>query len=274
MTERWQDNFELDDDLKASEVLDQYKSPEAALKGLVDTKSRLGRSIIIPDDDADDTEKQDYYERLRKTAPDLILHPDAQDGEHSTEFWRMVGVPEESKEYATPEGFDGLPDDYVENMREIALKSGWTKKQFQATLAELATEYSEQQEAMEGARKQQRAIIESKLGLAEEKTVNSIKALVSKFADPDHPPAWLDDIANISAADMLFLNNVVTAVQGKGAQAAAQPTGLDVLTPSEIDEKVEQIDARLIKEGFAMAPEKRKSLLNKKTKYLEMRTPV
>ena len=61
----WHDS--LPDDLKVSPVLAKYEEPEQAYKALIELNSRLGRSVVIPNDDSDADEMQAYYDKLAKT---------------------------------------------------------------------------------------------------------------------------------------------------------------------------------------------------------------
>ena len=160
----WHDN--LPDELKANATLAKYETPEAAYQGLIEANSRLGRSITIPSEDAGEDARTAYLTKLREAAPELTFHPDHAD-DHGAEFWNMAGVPEDAKDYKPAEGFEGLPDDYVENLRATAKAAGWTNKQFQNTLVEFAREFGEQNTAIEEAQTADADIVTAKWGNAE-----------------------------------------------------------------------------------------------------------
>ena len=268
--ENWRDNVELDDDLKTNPTLAKYETPEAALKGLVDANSRLGRSITIPSEEASEEQWAEYRQKLQQTAPNLTLHPEHADEEHAKEFWKLAGVPEKADEYQAPEGFDGLPDDYVANMREVAAAAGWTKKQFEKTLGELSKEYANQQQSFQEAKAADEAIVKKKFGLAKDQRLESIKAFAEQFADPDHPPAWLSDTSMLTAGDILMMDKIIADYTGKGPQAFQQPTGGDVMTPDEIREKQSDIRTRLLNERSTLSRPEYKRLTQKLVKLGEM----
>ena len=232
---------------------------------VVAAASKLGRSITIPGEDAGDESRAEFIKKLQAAAPNLTLHPDYADDEHAAEFWKMAGVPAEAKGYTVKEGFEGLPTEFVDNLRSVAAAAGWTKKQFRATLDEYAKEYEIQQETLTKTQTEDAGIVKSKWGLAEENKKKSIMALVSKFEDPDHK------LGELNAAAYLMLDNIVSAFTGKGPQAFEQPVSNGEMTPGEIDDKIADIDTRLIKEGYTIPAPKRKALLAKKMKLLEMR---
>lgn len=250
--ENWRDELDLPDTLKTSTNLAKYESLEAALQGGEEMAARLGRSITIPTEEASEDQMNEYYAKLRKNAPNLIIHPDHANDEQKAEFWRMAGVPDEAKDYAPPEDFEGLSDEYVENLRGIAATAGWTKKQFQTTLTELAKEFQTQQHTYEETKAADVAIVDQKLGIAKAEKMSGIKALAEQFADPDHPPAWLQNPDMLTAGDILMMNNIVSSFTGKGPQVFKQPVSKDTLTPDEIRQQQTDIRTRLINEQFSM----------------------
>ena len=252
--ENWRDNeaLELPDELKTSEVLAQYETVGDALKGFVETKSMVGRSITIPTEEAGEEQWNEYYAKLRKNAPNLIIHPDHANDEQKAEFWRMAGVPDEAKDYAPAEGFEGLSDEYVENLRGIANTAGWTKKQFQTTLTELSKEFKSQQETYNESKAADVAIVDGKLGIAKAEKLSGIKALAEQFADPDHPPAWLQNPDMLTAGDILMMNNIVASFTGKGPQIFKQPVKSDALMPDEIRTQQTDIRTRMMNEQYSM----------------------
>jgi hypothetical protein len=248
--ENWRD--ELPDDLKTSTNLAKYETLEAALRGSEEMSGRLGRSITIPSEDAGEDAWANYVEKLRKTAPNLILHPDHGDEDHAKDFWKMVGVPDEKTGYEPPADFEALPSDYVENMKSVAAAAGWTKKQFESTLNELGKEYTTQQQTMQEAKAAEDGIINGKFGLAKDQKLEGIKAFAEQFADPDHPPAWLSDPTMLSAGDILMMDKIVAGFTGKGPQAYQQPAGGDQKTPEEIVQQQTDIRTRLLDEQYTM----------------------
>jgi len=259
--ENWQD--ELPDDLKTNVNLTKYDSMEAALRGGIEAQSRIGRSIVVPNDDSDADEMKQYYERLQQTANGkLVAHPDAADGDNAAEFWTQLGVPDEAKGYQTPDDVT-MQSDVVESVRNMAKKAGLTNKQFQAQMALLEEQSVEQAEAFEQMKADDAAIVTAKFGMTEPARKTAIDALIAKFADPDHP------LGELNASAYLLLDNIVKAFSGKGPQVFQQPAGDVGMSPDEIADEIAKIDKRLMNGGYG--PD-HKRLLNKKVKLLEMRS--
>ena len=248
----WHDS--LPDDLKVSPVLAKYEEPEQAYKALIELNSRLGRSVVIPNDDSDADEMQAYYDKLAKTTQGkLIPHPDTADGEHADEFWKLLGKPEEAKGYEAPEGIS-LDTEVVDNVRNMALEAGLTKKQFQAQIKLLDAESANQTQTFEQMKADDEAIVKTKFGLAEPQKKLAIDALVNKFQDPEHP------LGELNSAAYLMLDKIVEAFSGRGPQVFNQPSGDNNLpTPSEAAEKFAQNVTKLSKHNIN--PIERKRLL-------------
>lgn len=261
--EKWQDN--LPDEMKVNPTLAKYDTQEAAMQGLIEATGRLGRSITIPDEEADEETKGKFYEKVRASAPNLTIHPDFGDEENATEFWRMAGVPADKKGYVVVEGFEGLPKEYVDNIREVAATAGWTVKQFQATLKEFATEHANNTIASDEAAAADAAVVSGKWGAAEEQRKSGVAALIEQFQDPNNK------LGELNAAAYLLLDNIVKAFSGKGPQAKFQPVGGDMLSPEEIEDKLSMYNNQLLKGGRAMPRDEYKRIMNKKERLLKMR---
>jgi len=261
--ENWRDN--LPDELKNSASLQKFKSESDLATSYIELERRSGRSLTIPGEDATDDAWDKYYSKAQESGH-LTVHPDHADGEHSAAFWSGLGVPEDTKGYTVKEGFDSLPDDYIENVRGVAKAAGWTKKQFRDTLDEFATEYAAQTEATETAINDDKGIVSGKWGMAEESKKSAISALVSKYQDPDHP------LGELNSAAYLMLDNIVKDFTGKGPQSHGQPSGGDQYTPSELDEMISDITTKMVKQGRKMGKEKYNALMAKRHRLQEMRS--
>ncbi len=260
--DNWLDS--LPDEIKANPTLSKFKTPDDLASSYVELERKIGRSLTIPGDDATDDAWERYYAKAQESGH-LALHPDHADDDHSSAFWKSVGVPEDVDGYKLPEDFKELPDDYVSNMRKVAKEAGWTNKQFQATLQEFGKEYGEQQEALDQSIEEDKAVIAGKWGMAEEQKKSAVNALISKYADPDHP------LSELNSAAYLLLDNIVQAFSGKGPQGHAQPSaGGDTYTPGELKEMIADITTKQIEETHTIGREKYKALMAKKHRLQEM----
>ena len=138
-TERWQDTL-LDEhgeqvsELRDSPLLDRYKTPNEALRGFIETKSKLGRSFSMPAKDATPEERNEWLNgTVKQHLPEMMLKPDydSEDGAKAT--WASLGVPDDGK-YDNPDDVGGLSDDILNDMLEMSKKVGHTSKQHQASV--------------------------------------------------------------------------------------------------------------------------------------------
>ena len=261
--ENWRDNL-TDDSLKTSANLAKYESLEDALHGFDQASGRLGRSITIPSDDAGEDAHKEFVAKLQKNAPSLIPHPDYAE-DHGEEFWNMLGKPSDPKEYTPPDDFEGLSTEAIESARTWAEKVGMTKKQFQSTLDVLAEETAGLESAAQAEKDAQAALIAEKWGNAEADKTGAVNALIEKFQDIDHK------VEPFSASQMLMLDKIVAAFTGDGPQVFIQPQGSGGLTPEEINDELNAINDRLMKEGPTMLRKTYRTLMEKKSMLLKKR---
>jgi len=261
--ENWRDN--LSDELKTDSNLAKYNSLEDALKGGIAAQSRIGRSVVIPNDDSDVEEMTAYYDKLQSTSNGkLIVHPDAADGEQSKAFWEMLGRPDDVKGYTTPDDVSIQPE-VVENLRKMALESGLTTKQFNKQIELLNAEAQSQASDAEEFRNNDSSIVKAKFGLAEDSKKQAISVLIDKFADPDHP------LGELNAAAYLMMDNIVNAFSGKGPQVFQQPDSSNHKTPDEIDSELGVIMGRLAKGGGKLSRDEYRRLQRKQVALLKER---
>ena len=86
-------------------------------------------------------------------------------------------------------------------------------------MASLEATYVEQTEAQQEALAADKAIVKAKLGLAEKQARSNITAIIEQYADADNRPPYLDNPEMLTAADVLWINNMIKDLQGKGPQA-------------------------------------------------------
>ena len=272
--ENWVDSLEIPDELKTDPNIIKYKSLEEALKGGVSAASRLGRSVVIPNDDSDPDEYNEFIEKVQRTANGkLVLHPDFAEGDHAAEFRKLLGVPDDPKGYEPPEDVTLAPE-VIDQFKQMAAKAGLTTKQFKEQAKILQEQATLQQGQYEEARKADQAIIEQKLGLAKDTTLAEIKVLAAEHADPENPPTWLNDVSVLSSGDVLFLKNILDKFKGKGPQTFHQPSGDSLPTTDELNDKIAKKMKKLQGGRQTLSPAEYKQTQNEYVALLKMRGEV
>lgn len=129
LSEEWRENPSLKD----------FKSLDDVAKSYAELKSYQGRSIAIPTDDASEEDRKAFLEKITSKFPDLIPRPNLDDEEAAREFFKQLGAPEKPEEYPVPELPEGvnIPEDRINQLRELAFEAGVTKDQFQKVMAKL-----------------------------------------------------------------------------------------------------------------------------------------
>jgi hypothetical protein len=85
----------------------------------------------VPSDDAGDETKAAFIDSILEKAPNLMLKPDFENPEQSTEFFRTLGAPDDSAGYEAVKYEDLSFDEARESaLRDIAFNAKLTKSQF------------------------------------------------------------------------------------------------------------------------------------------------
>ena len=224
----------LSDEVKTNPTLIQYNSLEDALKGHIQTKSLVGSSIRIPGEDAGETDKQEFYNKLLNNAPNLMLKPDFAEPDQSNEFYRTIGKPEGSDKYVMPEG-NTLDAGVEAEIREIAYNSNLTQAQFSNLAKEMDSRNTTAIENLQGQADTAMQELKGKWGMTFEDRIQTAQNQAKEL----YPTR---DVATLTAADLQAMYTVSEQLTGKGAQAKTQtdgqPTGI---TPTEAREQAAEI---------------------------------
>ncbi len=250
----WRKELGLEGPLLEDPTLANYKTPADALQAFIETKSKLGRSVSIPSEDAGEEARAEFLAKIQKQAPELIVRPDGDDKEA---FWRMAGVPEKPDEYNPPEEV-GLDAQAIEKFREYAHAVGMTQEQFRKGLAQLDSTVRAQQEQAAEIAEADKAALDKAWGSAAKRQEAIVAEMVSRFQDPDHPVE-----GEINAAGKILIANMAKAF-AQQSQAAGQPNDPAAsLTPPEAREELNAIRKRLFDEGREMPRDEYKRLTGK-----------
>lgn len=215
-------------------------------KSLVDLKAYQGNSIRIPGEDAGEDAMKEFNEKLLSKIPSLMVKPNFENEEQSTEFYRQMGMPENSDSYELPE-IEGIDPKEIDTETTAFMKGlfhsvGLNKVQF---------------------KKVSEAMIKEQHGVkivAAEKIAEGMKFLrrewgnafdinmkASKQAaiDTGAPESLIKAIeTNLIGADTLkWLHNIGTQLGGEGTQMGNQGDGGSniPMTPSEAQIKIDEI---------------------------------
>lgn len=132
--ENWRES--LSDDLKGNESLSTFEDVNALATSFIETKALVGSGLRFPSEDSSDDDRKAFIDKVMEKAPTLMLKPDFDNEEQSTEFFRTLGLPNDSAGYETPKFEELAFDEKREGfLRELAHKTNLTKSQFNALTA-------------------------------------------------------------------------------------------------------------------------------------------
>lgn len=215
---------------------------EAFYKQVGDMRSRLGRSLTIPGEDAGTDTKEAFYKKLHDKVPDLMKVPDFSDEETSKKVLREMGAPEDANGYERVkiDGID-IPDERWQVLTGAAAEAGLTKAQFNTVLQKVALE--EQNDAIAGNEQFRDEINQLNLdwGLTKEARVNAITNLLQRT---DAPEGLLNSVkgGKAGAQTLRWLHSVLDGMGGEGSQfysQANQSSGF--MTPESAKESIAEI---------------------------------
>lgn len=263
----WRDD--LNEDIKDSAVLAKYDSAEAAHRALIEATSFMGNSIRIPSEDAGPEDHKTFIEKLMGRVPNLMMKPDFDTEGGADDYHKMIGVPDDEEGYKPKEGFKGLTDELVAELRTVAAKIKMPKRMFDAWLDEYVQASVGQEEAATAAVTEHEAALKKTWGAATPELKSVVEKLVGEFQDEKEP------LGELNNAAYKLLYNISKALSGEGPQAGKQnesQRGADVVTPAEAKERLVELrnkPAYLNRDGKA-SPEERKLLLAKIAKFTEL----
>lgn len=120
---------------RENETIKNAGSMENLLEGYVNLEKKMGDSLFFPGDDADDTQKAEFYTKIMDRADGLTRIPANDDEKGMAAFYNKLGRPDEHAGYEVPEVKDHEgkvieSDEMVEGFKEFAHGIGLNKTQF------------------------------------------------------------------------------------------------------------------------------------------------
>ena len=255
----------LSDEIKANPTLQQYKTFEDALTGHINTKSALGRSIRIPGDEAGESDKEAFLEKLMNNAPTLMVKPDFSEKEQASEFYKTLGMPDDFSKYENPEGFN-LDTEIEAQLREVLHGANLTNQQYQEVVTKLSSMNDQTVENNQTVKTHDMDELAGKWGITLEGRLASAKKMNDEF----YPGR---DFSNLNSSELQALYNIHESVTGKGAQAPSQPGTPSGMTPMEAEEQASEIMRRIHDPKSGLSHTEKMQLQEKRIKMLETHVP-
>lgn len=237
VTESWMDGL-TSDELKSSESLKQFNDLDSLAKGYNDLKAYQGSSLRIPGEDAGDEARTEFNQKVLDQVPGLMVRPDFNNEDLSTDFYKSLGMPEASDGYGFPE-VEGIkvPEERSKALSEIAHEFGLTKKQFNGFMEKALALDVQGMSANEDASKQNMETLRDSLGYAFTETLaEAEKVRVGFFpqiAADQMDPDTIKSFASIAKQ----LGKETVNLAGEAGKAPA------ILSPDLAKEKISEVNA-------------------------------
>jgi hypothetical protein len=236
----WRSN--LPEDIRSwQEVKD---APDAATfyKQVGDMRSRMGRSITVPGEDAGTEAREQFYQKLQKQVPGLIPTPDYGNEETAKSTLRQMGAPEDANGYerVQVDGID-IPDDRWGLLTSAAAEAGLTRGQFKKVIEKVAGAEQAGDIANHEQFRKDMDSLNLEWGLTKEGKVSAIKNLLSRTGAP---AGLLESIESGTAGanTLRWLNSVLGGLNGENNNFYNQEgSGSSLMSPNDAITAISEI---------------------------------
>ena len=218
------------------------KSLDSFIDNMKTTRDYVSNAIRVPTENAGDEDRQAFYDKLQKHAPNLMPTPDLANPESVSEALRRMGLPENVDGYEAIDG-DGVSfvDGQFDTLKKWAHDAGLTRSQFEAFAKAIGADTYNQQSEAEQASKAELDAISKEWGLSAEAKYSEV---VNFAKQSDAPAAFVEALANKQInAETVFWLSKMAAGAAESAQASGQDTRTmsNTLTPYEAQEQIREI---------------------------------
>lgn len=131
----WQDK--IPESVRSTSLVQRSKDEDAFWGRVKDFDAYRGNSIQIPGVDANDEQRQEFYQKITDKVDGLMPVPNADDSDSINSVLAKLGAPEKAEGYTLGEGVE-LSADALSALQTTAKGSNLTKAQFRAIAKEQA----------------------------------------------------------------------------------------------------------------------------------------
>lgn len=227
----------LPEDIRGSNALGNVKDVADLATQFVNQQSLLGSSIRIPSENAGEEDRQKFYDKVLKNAPNLMPKPDLEDEAAMAAIYAQLGRPADADTYAL-EGVELSPE-----MKKAAHDAGLTQAQFAKVFANFVKPALDDSAAHKAAVKQGRDELAEEWGYAFQTKEQTAQALLEKTGAPT---ALVEAAARgeLNADTLRWVDSLATSIGREGLDIVNHgSSGGGRMTPAEAKAQVGEIMA-------------------------------
>jgi len=201
----WRDA--LPDDIKAEESLAPFEDVTGLAKSFIETKKMVGNGLRIPGEDANDEQRQKFYDKVLESSPALMLKPNLEDEEAANAFYKSLGRPEDPSKYEPVKVGEFAFDEERETaIRAAAHEAGLSGAQFKGVVSKMLEHDKAALATAEATNMEQMTALKQEWGLAfdDKKAVaEKVRATFFEFIPAEAMDARTIQAMNAIGAQML-----------------------------------------------------------------------
>jgi len=227
------------DEVKNSDTADKFWDQ------MSNQRSRLGRSITIPGEDAGDEQWAEFNTKVMNKVPTLMQKPDLDNAETMSSLYGSLGRPEKAEGYTIPEIKDAQdkPVDMsqAKDFQNIAHKHGLNQSQYEGIVQEITGLNMVSQDAAHQAHVESHTELKKEWGSDYDRRM-SVAVNIAKLTDaPDNIVKMLTDGAG-ATSDYKWLFGLAQKFKGEGKNLINDSNDDNIsMTPDQIEAQINEI---------------------------------
>ena len=227
---------------------DEVKNSDSADKfwdQMSNQRSRLGRSITIPGEDAGDEQWAEFNTKVMNKVPTLMQKPDLENAEAMSNLYGSLGRPEKAEDYTVPEIKDAqdktVDMSQAKDFQNIAHKHGLNQGQYEGIVQEITGLNMVAKDNAHQAHVESHAELKKEWG-ADYNRRMSVAVNIAKLTDaPDNIVKMLTDGAG-AVSDYKWLFGLAQKFKGEGKNLINDANDDEIkLTSEQVDTKINEI---------------------------------
>lgn len=225
----------IDESLHSS--IESFEDVGALAKSYAETKKMVGDSIRVPGEDAGEEAIKAFNQKIMDKAPGLMLKPNLTEDGDNSEYYKMLGRPDDQKDYAA-EAPDGtkMSDESLTAIKEASHKAGLSSAQYKQIVEALYADEAKGAETKQTSLDNSIDDLKKEWGNAYDDKLTKAVSLSKKF---------FGDVFDAETIPPEFAKGMDKLLSQMGKEAVNQDDDIKdgVMTPTDAKAKIAEIYA-------------------------------